>query len=383
MKNNRTRILKQQPMRYRLAMVLLVMLLAPGCLGVQATPAPTPAAANDPTGKTGALPEYWPSAGWRASTPEEQVMDSQKLTQMLEYVEQRRLKLHSLLIIRNGYLVSETYFQNYQPDQKHELYSCTKSFIATLVGIAIEQGAISGVDQKVLQFFPGKTFENPDERKAAMTLEDLLTMTSGLDWEEGDLAYARLYRSNDWVEHMLDLPLRTPPGERFNYCTGCSHLLSAIIQQQAGMSTQDFAEKTLFEPLGIEDYNWSLDATGIAIGGWGLQLTPRDMAKLGYLYLHDGNWDGAQIVPAAWVKEATRKHVDTEDEGFGYGYQWWIYPSVAAYSALGMGGQTIFVAPSLNLVVATTAEVSGHEDIYPLIENYILPAVNGASAASK
>jgi len=271
-------------MRHRFTIFLAILLLAAGCLGGRARETQLPQNKTHIISGTLVAVDYWPTDGWRISSPEEQGMDSAKLSQMLESVRVQGLNLHSLLVIRNGYLVSETYFLNYDAEQKHELYSVTKSFVATLVGIAIDRGAISGVDQKVVDFFPDKVFENSDNRKAAMTVENVLTMTTGLDWEEGDLAYGRLYRSRDWVKHMLDMTMAELPGSRFNYCSGCSHLLSAIVQRQVGVSTQEFAESYLFKPLGIENYTWSPDTSGIAIGGWGLQLTPREMAKLGYLW---------------------------------------------------------------------------------------------------
>jgi CubicO group peptidase (beta-lactamase class C family) len=326
---------------------------------------------------TPATGAYWPTEGWRTSSPEEQGMDSQKLAQMLGAIRQQGLKLHSLLVIRNGYLVSETYYGPYRPDTRHELYSCTKSFVSTLVGVAVDKGYIDRTDHRVVAYFQGRTLANPDSRKEAMTLEDLLTMRSGLDWQEGDPVYRAMYQSRDWVQFVMDEPMAAAPGSRFNYCSGCSHVLSAILQQTTGMNTRDFAERSLFQPLGITDFRWDTDAAGIPIGGWGLQLTPRDMAKLGYLYLHNGQWDGRQIVSAGWVANATQKHTAT-DGNLGYGYQWWTYPSLKAYAALGRFGQMIFVIPAADLVIVTTAEVDSHDPIFQLIEQYIVPAVKAA-----
>jgi CubicO group peptidase (beta-lactamase class C family) len=380
-------------MKYLSRIIWGVALLLAGCRSIGQVAAPPPAtslAVPEATAmssalapavtrglpvKTTAAPAYWPTDGWRSATPKEQGMDGEKLAQVVEQVRQRRLNLHSLLVIRHGYQVSENYFGGYTAGRRHELYSCTKSFVATLVGMAVERGIIAGIDQNVLAYFPDETFANPDPRKAAMTLEDLLTMTSGLDWVEGDPVYRALYLGDDWVKYMLDLPMREAPGEQFNYCSGCSHLLSAVVQGQSGMATADFAEKVLFEPLGIQDYRWDTDAQGISIGGWGLQLAPREMAKLGYLYLHQGMWDGEQILPATWVQQATRQHVASDAPGRGYGYQWWTYPSLAAYMALGRGGQMIFVIPGLDLIVVTTAEGMAHEELFRLVEEGIVPAV--------
>jgi CubicO group peptidase (beta-lactamase class C family) len=208
-----------------------------------------------------------------------------------------------------------------------------------------------------------------------MTLENILTMSSGLDWVEGDETYGKMYASADWVNMVMDLPMAEVPGKTFLYCSGCSHVLSAIVQNAVGESGLTFAQKNLFQPLGITDLRWETDRQKIPIGGWGLYLTPRDMAKLGYLYLHKGVWDGQQVVSSSWVNAATTRHIGTDGK-LGYGYQWWIYPTHGAYAALGRYGQTIFVAPDLNLIVVTTAHIeSGHDPIFNLIDNYILPAV--------
>jgi CubicO group peptidase (beta-lactamase class C family) len=199
-------------------------------------------------------------------------------------------------------------------------------------------------------------------------------MRTGLDWQEGDPAYRDLYVSPDWVKFMLDKPLVAEPGRVFNYCSGCSHVLSAVVQETTGTNPRDFADQFLFKPLGITDYRWDANGAGTPIGGWGLQLTPRDMAKLGYLYLRKGQWEGQQIVSAEWVENATRTHTETDNE-LGYGYQWWTYPTLSAYTALGRGGQTVFVVPELDLIVVTTAELDNHDSIFRLIEQYLVPAV--------
>jgi CubicO group peptidase (beta-lactamase class C family) len=340
----------------------------PGTASLAATVVPT---------STAASAAYWPTQGWRTSSPEEQGMDAQQLAEMLKVIKEKKLNLHSLLIIRNGYLVSETYFGSYQQGDRHELYSCTKSFIATLIGIALDKGYLKGTDQRILDFFPKQTFANPDERKSAMTLEDTLTMRTGLDWEEGDPAYRAMYRSSDWVKYVLDEPMVAAPGKQFNYCSGCSHVLSAILQQATGTDTREFADQYLFQPLGISHVVWDVDSSAIAIGGWGLQLTPRDMAKLGYLYLHQGQWDGQQVVSAKWVEDATRTHAEAGDD-LDYGYQWWTYSALGAYMALGRYGQTILVIPELDLIVVTTAQMDNHDEIFNLVQHHILPAVQEA-----
>ena len=324
--------------------------------------------------KQGSTGTYWPTQDWRASTPEQQGMDSALLAQAVAKVKEDSISLFSLLVIRNGYIVSETYFQGAGAGERREIYSVSKSFTSTLVGIAIDQGLIDGVKPTVSSFFPGRTFQNDDSRKQAMTLENVLTMNTGLDWVEGDPAYQALYTSNDWAKFMLDLPMAAQPGTHFNYCSGCTYLLSNIVQSKSG-NTAAFARKNLFEPLGITGYSWDTDNRGIPIGGWGLKLTPREMAKLGYLFLHNGQWDGRQVVSSAWVQAATQKHSST-DGNLGYGYQWWIYDKYGAYTALGRYGQTIFVVPNDNLVIVTTALSEENNDrIFSLIDNDIVPSV--------
>jgi CubicO group peptidase (beta-lactamase class C family) len=338
--------------------------------GCQRTPTAT---RTEPAGGA-----YWPTADWRSASPAEEGMDAAKLAEMQAAIQQKGLGLHSLLIVRHGYLVSETYYAGYQRGTKHELYSCTKSFVSTLVGMALDKGKIRGLEQKVVDFFPEERFANLTAEKQAMTLEDALTMRTGLDWQEEDAAYRDLYVSADWVKYMLDRPMAQAPGTHFNYCSGCSHLLSAIVQQSTGMQTLDFAQKYLFEPLGIQDLTWDTDSRGTPIGGWGLQLTPREMAKLGYLFLHQGQWDGKQVVSAGWVETATKPHTPG-DGSLGYGYQWWTYPALEGYTALGRYGQTIFVVPGSDLVIVTTAQMEDHDEIFKLIEEYIVPAAQISS----
>jgi CubicO group peptidase (beta-lactamase class C family) len=173
---------------------------------------------------------------------------------------------------------------------------------------------------------------------------------------------------------MLDLSIVDPPGMRFNYCTGCSHLLTAIVEQATGMGALDFARQALFEPLGFESIEWQTDAQGIPVGGWGLQLTPREMARLGYLYLRGGRWKDQQVVSTQWVQVATTDQVAAEP-GFGYGYQWWVRPSIQGYAAIGRGGQMVAVIPGKDLVVVFTSSSGDSDSLFKLIEDYVLPAV--------
>ena len=310
-------------------------------------------------------------------------MDSERLADMLASIEAHEHNIDAVLVVRNGYLVAEAYLNPHGPDDKHKVYSCTKSVISTLVGIAIDQGYIEGVDQPVLSFFPDRTAANLDARKEAMTLEHLLTMSTGLDCRDSYLyrwqGLREMEGSEDWVQHVLDLPMVAGPGTQFGYCNGASFLLSAIVQEATGKNANLFAREHLFAPLGISDARWLSGLQGITIGWSDLYLRPRDMAKIGYLYLNGGRWEGQQVVPAAWVEASTRKHIAATLQD-GYGYQWWVTDD-GVYMALGYAGQFIFVVPEVNLVVVFVSALPERDFYVPqrLLEDYIIPAARSAN----
>jgi CubicO group peptidase (beta-lactamase class C family) len=346
----------------------LVMFLATACAG--STPEP--------------LPPYWPTEGWRSSTPEQQGLDSPTLLSMFHSIQAQSPHLHSLLIIRHGYLVTEAYFYPFQRDLRHNLHSCTKSITSALAGVAIQEGLLEGVNQPILELLPRPNVAEGDPRKQAITLEHLLTMTSGLDWPEEQLPYfsirnpsTQMYQRQNRIQYVLGSRVADEPGRKFNYNSGGSHLLSAIIQERARMSTLAFAQTHLFQPLGISNVFWPADPQGINLGEAGLEMTPRDMAKFGYLYLQKGTWAGKQIVPADWVKASTETHIETH-WGWGYGYQWWIRPG-GGYSAIGWGGQYIFVLPDQDMVVVFTGGLLAESTLpEELVDNYIVPSVKSS-----
>jgi CubicO group peptidase (beta-lactamase class C family) len=354
--------------------LILIVLLA-GC----ATSSPVPASSSPtPSSST-----YWPTNGWRSTTPEEQGMDSEKLAQMVEELKQGNLDLNSLLIVRNGNLVTELYISPYSAGQADFVYSVTKSVIGTLVGIAIQKGNIKDVQQPLISLLSDQGVKNLDENKKAITLENLLTQTSGLKCpdtpEPGETV---MEASENWVQFMLDQPIVSQPGTKFNYCTSATHLVSAILQKATGMSVVEFANQNLFLPLGIGPITkdrWPSDPQGVTIGGYGLVLTPSEMAKLGYLYLNHGEWDGKAIIPADWVGASTTKHANQENKK-DYGYLWWVDNHGQWYAALGRSGHHIFVYPDKNLVVVFTASLpfTNDADLIPLqelLDQYILPSI--------
>jgi CubicO group peptidase (beta-lactamase class C family) len=310
---------------------------------------------------------YYPTTEWRTSTPEEQGMDSNALADLIESVPSLG-HLDSLMIVRNGYVVAEVYWHPFASGLRHELQSASKSVLSALIGIAIDRGYIESVDQKVLGFFPEIEVNNLDDNKQAITIRDLLTMTSGLDCEitEGttDPMYPLIVSPHS-TQLGLDWPMADMPGSTWRYCQINAYLLSAILTRTTGMDTLAFAKQYLFAPLGITDADWNTSAEGLALGYCGLLLNTRDMAKIGYLFLNNGRWGDEQIVPADWVRESTQTYVEHPwgVDSAGYGYLWWTYdtPSGSFFEAQGKFFQHIHVSPDKNLVVADTgADLSLH-----------------------
>ncbi len=310
-------------------------------------------------------------------------MDSELLARMFDYIAREEANIHGVLIVRNGYTVVEAYSRAYGPNIRHSTASVGKSFTGALVGIAIREGYIEGVDQKVADFFPDDPDWQTDPLKQAMTVEHLLTMTSGLDWPESAASYSssqnimnQMMRSRDWVQFVLDRPMVATPGITFNYSSGVSHLLAAIVQEATGTSAISFARAHLFEPLGISHVFWPSDPRGILFGGGGLRLTPRDLAKFGQLYLQDGVWDGQQILSPEWVEASIAQQVNAHGAASYYGYQWWVRGS-GTFAAHGYRGKRIFVIPDLEMVVVFTADLSGNIPSV-LLSNFIVPSAQSS-----
>lgn len=302
-------------------------------------------------------------------------------------------EIHSLLIWHDGQLLVEEYFRGYDQDRLHELYSVTKSITSAGIGISIEEGTINGVNEPLVTLLPQYTDvleQEPD--KSLLTLEDILTMSSGIEWDESSAIYGsstnsvtQLTRSSDWLDYVLSQPLAAEPGTTFNYNSGNTMLLGGILSTQTGDTAEDYIAERLFTPLGIEEWRWETGRQNITNTGWGLHLTPRDLLAFGRLYLNNGRWAEVQVVPAAWVEQSTAAHITTED-GYAYGYQWWRYQddhevvrdlSVNdVYFAWGFGGQFIWVVPHLQLVVVTTAHnFENSSQIFPILPTYIFPWV--------
>jgi CubicO group peptidase (beta-lactamase class C family) len=305
--------------------------------------------------------DYWPTAGWRSSTPEMQGMDSAKLLIADEFIQNRLPDAFSLLVVKNGYLVYEKYYRWGDPDKFAVVHSVTKSVISALIGIALDRGHLNNVDQKLIEFFPEHITDESDPRKREIRLKHLLTMSAGFRWNDWGPVMRFWYTSSNWAEYTIQLPQEKNPGDVFNYNSSTSHLLSIILSKSTKTSTLDFARKNLFEPLGIQSAYWHQDPQGYNIGGFGLGLSARDLAKIGFLYLNNGYWNGQPIVPERWVKESTDQHIQASRHPiygrFGYGYQWWVktVDGCSSFRAWGRRGQFIVVVPQLDLVVAVTS----------------------------
>jgi len=340
---------------------------------------------------TAETPDYWPTSGWLNTTPEEQGMDSAMLQSMMDHISDENLDVHSVIVIRNGYVVLEEYPNPFQGqsrtqsfDGTHYLYSTTKSFTSCMIGIAIDKGFLDNTSQTALSLFPDMTFTNVDDRKERMTIDDLLTMRSGLPWDETSAPFTSPendvwqvnFNSSGGVQFVLDQPMEAEPGSYFHYNTGASHVLSGIISEVTNMSMLDFAAENLFTPLGIDTYFWPGDTQGVTFGGFDLQLRPLDMAKFGFLFLNNGTWDGEQIVSADWVNRTTTT-VTQLDAIRGYSRQWWTMPDYGVYHTAGLYGQYIFVVPEYNLVAVFTSGYGLNDvDENPqMLRDYILPAM--------
>jgi CubicO group peptidase (beta-lactamase class C family) len=299
-------------------------------------------------------------------------------------------RLRSLLVDRRGDLILEKYFNGARPQQPANIKSASKVVISALVGIAIGRGLISGVDAPIGPFFPKLLAAEADAGKQAITIEDLLTMRSGLE-STSSRNYGAWVHSSNWVRHALTRRLVAKPGESMDYSTGNTHLLSAILTKVSGKSTWKFAQDALAEPLGFTLTPWPSDPQGIYFGGNDMEMTPRQMLAFGKLYLAGGEANGRQIVPADWIKESVLPRTLSGRSRRLYGYGWWIreLAGCVTYYAWGFGGQFIFVLPDLDVVVVATSsdapggERHGHRDaLYEMVAEHVVAPIKRSEAAA-
>lgn len=292
---------------------------------------------------------------WQQTSPEAQGVDSDRLADLLDEVVARELHLHSLLLVRHDAIVLDASLFPYAGDRPHDVASCTKSLTSLAVGLAIADGALGGVDDRLLPQLAARPAADADGRKAAITLGDALTMTAGFDCVAApEQTLMAMLASDDFVQFTVDLPMASDPGATWNYCSPVSHLLSAVVGHATGAATDEWLRARLFDPLGIAEVPWPRDAQGITHGWGDARLMPRDLARIGVLLLHEGSWDDTAVLDPAWITASTTAQIAETGTGTGYGYQWWVAPERGVYFATGRGGQNLFVAPELDAVVVTT-----------------------------
>jgi CubicO group peptidase (beta-lactamase class C family) len=341
------------------------------------------------------------SGGWTKAGPAEVGLSESKLRAMSAAVRTDEFKkIGSIVVARHGKLAYGDYIEG-NAEALRDTRSATKSITDVLVGIAIQEGKLRGVDAKVLALLPDRAhkLQNPDPRKSSITVEDLLTMSSPLecdDWNDASRGNEeRMYLVEDWAQFILDLPIRgrmhvgeqvetLPYGRYFSYCTGGVFVLSEILEKATGVRTDRYAQEKLFAPLGISDAQWVYSPLNTPQTGGGLRLCSRDLLNIGQLYLNGGRWGERQIVNETWVRNSTRPHARIDDQT-EYGYLWWLRTfksgekSYAAFFMSGNGGNKVVVVPQLDLVAVITStnyNTQGmHQQTEKLLTDYILASV--------
>ena len=304
--------------------------------------------------------EYWPTDAWRTCRPSEVDMDAKELYNAYEYAIQKSFGTHGLVVIKDGYIVGEYYDGNFSKESIFTSYSVAKSFLSALIGIAIGEGTIGDVDDLASLYLQPWHTSTTDSRKKEMTIRHLLSMASGIEWNEDysdpNNDIMQMVYSGDYLNFMLNKPMENSPNVYWEYNTGNSILLSGILQNATGKSAFTYAQEKLFEPLGINQINWESDNQGLTVGGWGINTTVRNYAKFGYLFLQKGLWENQQIVPDAWTMFSTQP-INRNIQY--YGLHWWVLKGFGDYDlpddifmALGIHGQIIYVMPSQNIVIS-------------------------------
>jgi CubicO group peptidase (beta-lactamase class C family) len=317
------------------------------------------------------------------SLPETEGVSSAGISRFLEAAAKSKVEFHSFMFLRHGKVIAEGWWDPYKPDLKHAIYSVSKSFTSTAVGFAVSEGRLS-VNDKVVSFFPGELPKNVSPHLAAMTVRDLLNMVEG---QEPDPTGAVTGTNGDWVRGFFALPVVHEPGTRFLYNTLGVYVLSAIVQKVTGQKVIDYLTPRLFQPLGIRGTDWEVSPQGINTGGWGIRLKTEDMAKFGQLYLQKGNWNGRQLLPKQWIKDAVTSRSDegpawaqhtpkdSSDWRQGYGYLIWRCRH-NAFRADGADGQFIIVMPDQDAVIAVTCETHDMQVELNLLWDYLLTAIH-------
>lgn len=330
--------------------------------------------------------------GWKTNNLASTAIDTTRLYAFFNQMINEEHKLHSVLLIKNNQLIVEEYFNGYDGNKPHDLRSVNKSIKSILLGIAIDKGIIDDINDPISKYLENYVpKKNPDERKKEITIRHLITMSAGWDCNDWDKKSKgqedRVYKKEDWLQYTVDLPMINDPGKVSSYCSMGVILMTEIISQASGLTIDQFADKYLFDPLGIENLRWGhTSEKNVITSGKRLYMTSRDMAKIGQLILNEGSWNGKQIVSANWIKEATT--TKTAITGVEYGYLWWNIPfrvhgtTVISKTATGNGGQYIMVIPAMDLVaVFTRGAYNSEEDklAFAVMKDVLLPTFHDKS----
>ncbi|MFO0012125.1 MAG: serine hydrolase domain-containing protein [Planctomycetota bacterium] len=313
------------------------------------------------------------------SSPESQGVSSAQILRFLKTADQRIQSMHSFMMLRNGNVVAEAWWSPESAEKPHVLWSLSKSFTSTAVGLAVADGLMH-LDDPVLKHFPESQPENPSPELQGMRVRDLLTMSTGHQDEP------KVRDKSDWIREFFAHPLVHQPGTRFLYNTPATFMQSAIVQKVTGKTTLEYLKPRLFEPLGIEVPQWDANPQGITLGGYGLFLKTEDIAKFGQLYLQRGQWNGTQLVPEDWIAMATSKQISNgtnpdSDWNQGYGFQFWRCRH-NAYRGDGKDGQFCIVMPDEHVVIVMTAKNSKLQDQLNVVWDELLPAISAEPLAT-
>jgi len=348
--------------------------------------------------------------GWEVASSNEVGLDSVQLIEMADYLESRyEHQIHSIVIVKNDKLVFEKYFEGYlysddppgshgnfilyDRETDHYLASVSKSVTSVIFGAAVKAGYLAKVDTLLVDVLPDYEDILVGE-KADITLEHLLCMSSGLSWDEWSTSYedpandvVAMFNEDDPVEYILSKPMISSPGDEFHYNSGGTNVLGAVIEKETGMSLLDFANESLFEPLNVQGGLWEKMASGYYFASGGLFLRPRELTKIGYLFLNDGYWDDTQIITEEWINGSIAPHIQTDDlipRSDSYGYQWWIMDFYAndqtyeCFCAAGWGDQYMFIFPDQEMIITiNSGNYSGavNMSIFAFVEEHILPGL--------
>jgi CubicO group peptidase (beta-lactamase class C family) len=331
------------------------------------------------------LNKHWPTNEWKYITPNDCGLNPTYFDELTSTLENGTIPAYSIVIANtDGYILYEWNGAFFNENTTHQIFSVTKGIVGLLMGIAIDFGFIESVDVPISSYFNSSEWQNPDPRKEEITIRHLLTFTTGIEYDELSTPYNDPNNdfyiwttSSDWVQFALDLPMNADPGLQFSFCTAASHLLSAILYKATNITTLEFANQYLFEPIGVNIGSWSIGSGGIHNGGNGITMTTQDMTRIGYLVLNNGTWNGTQIVSEEWIKETTKPQIHDF-----YGYQWWILPEEefgkgAIYAAGAYTNKVILTLQEYGFVISV---ITGYgegitADLHKkIVTDYLLPA---------